>query len=373
MLSKKTFGITLLCIVGITTIILWKASVPSKTILKIFHAGSLAVPFERIEESFEHRHPDVDVQREHMGSVMAVKQITDVGRKADVLAVADYTLIHDMLYVEHADWHVRFARNEVVLAYNLKKSKYANEINSTNWYNILRKEDVTFGFSDPNADPCGYRALMIIQLAELYYNDSTIFDDLVLTNTAITVSKEDATYLIKTPEDLKPNTEKVVIRPKSVELISFVESGGIDYAFEYRSVAVQHNLEFLSLPEKINLGKAEHTDFYERVKLEKADGKVCVGKPVVYGMTVPKNAPNPKLGLEFVKYVLSKEGRTVLNNCGQPSIVPAVGNGNLPEELKTLVEFETGTQFIPSLADAKALSFSFMGMAAVPHYRKWEG
>ena len=87
---------------------------------------------------------------------------------------------------------------------------------------------MVFGFSNPNLDPCGYRSLMVMQLAELYYNDSKIFDDLVLNNTAITISEDaDGTFLMTVPEDPKPNTEKVNIRPKSVELVALVEEVGL--------------------------------------------------------------------------------------------------------------------------------------------------
>jgi molybdate/tungstate transport system substrate-binding protein len=155
-LTKILIAIIAICIV-IAGIFAWRALVTSKTALKIFHAGSLTVPFKEIEESFESQHPDVDVQREPMGSVKAVRQITDVGKKADVLVVADYSLIPDMIYMEYADWYVRFARNEMVLAYNQEKSKYADKINSTNWYTILEREGVTIRFSNPVLDACGYK------------------------------------------------------------------------------------------------------------------------------------------------------------------------------------------------------------------------
>jgi len=371
-LTKILIVVVATCIV-IGGILAWKALVPSKTVLKVFHAGSLAVPFKEIEETFEGQHPNVDVQREPMGSVKAVRQITDVGKQADVLAVADYSLIPDMMYTEYADWYVRFARNEMVLAYDQEKSSYADEINSTNWYNIIRREGVTFGFSNPNLDPCGYRAVMITQLAELYYNDSEIFDDLILSNTAITVSEENETYLIRTPEDLAPNTGKVIIRSKSVDLVTLIEEGGLDYAFEYRSVAVQHNLKFVNLPEKINLGKVEYADFYGKVRLEKADGKTCTGKPVVYGITVPKNAPNPSLGLEFIKLVLNETGRETFQNCGQPPIVPAVGSGNLPDELGSLVRLETGIQWTLTMVGNETVVLSFDDIFYMPPYEGWGG
>ena len=313
----------------------------AKTV-KVFHAGSLAVPLAEAESQFEALNPNIDVQRESMGSISAVRQITDVGKNGEVLASADYTLIPSMMYPEYADWYVRFATNDLVLAYNPELSMYADEITPENWYEILRRDGVIFAFSNPNLDPCGYRAVMVFQLAELHYGDEQIFDDLILDNTAITITEEgEGTYLIKTPEDQKPNTKKVDIRPKSVELVAFVEEGGLDYAFEYRSVAVQHNLAFVDLPEQIDLSKVEYADFYKKVKLETADGKTKTGKPIVYGITVPTNAENPELGLEFVKFVIGDAGQKIFSDMGQPPIVPPEGSGNLPEELKSLVYVES--------------------------------
>jgi len=311
----------------------------AKTV-RVFHAGSLAVPLAEAESQFEALHPNMDVQRESMGSVKAIRQITDVGKRADVLASADYSLIPGMMYPEYADWYVRFATNDMVLAYNPDKSKYAAEITPNNWYEILRKEGVVFGFSNPNLDPCGYRSLMVMQLAELHYKDSRIFDDLVLNNTAITISEDaDGTFLMTVPEDPKPNTEKVDIRPKSVELVAFVEEGGLDYAFEYRSVAVQHNLAFVDLPEQIDLSRIEYADTYKKMKVQTADG-AKTGKPIVYGITVPKNAENPDMGLEFVKFVIGDAGQNIFADMGQPPIVPPEGSGNVPEELKALMQLE---------------------------------
>jgi molybdate/tungstate transport system substrate-binding protein len=179
---------------------------------------------------------------------------------------------------------------------------------------------------------------MVFQLSELYYGDEKIFDELILDNTAITISEEeDGTYLIKTPEDMKPNTEKVSIRPKSVELVALVEVGGLDYAFEYRSVAVQHNLSYVDLPAEIDLGNVIYEDFYNTVKVQRADEEIITASTIIYGITVPKNAENPELGLEFVKFVIGDAGQKIIEDTGQTPIVPPEGSGNLPEELKGMI------------------------------------
>jgi len=324
------FAITIIACASVSSCVGEKVT----TELIIYNAGSLTVPFEKIEKEFEAEHPDIDIKYHQMGSVKAARQITDVGKTCDVIAVADYTLIPDMMYREYADWYIQFARNEIVLAYNPEKSRYADEITSENWYNILRRDDVIFGFSNPNDDPCGYRAVMVLQLAELYYSDPKIFDDLILKNTAITVTEDNGVYFIKTPGDLKPNTNRISIRPKSVELIGMLEEGGIDYAFEYRSVAVQHNLKFIELQGQTNLSKVEYEEIYKKVRLQTTDGKIKTAKPIVYGITVPKNALHPELGIEFIKFVIGEKGRRVFEECGQPPIIPAVESGNVPEALR---------------------------------------
>ena len=54
---------------------------------------------------------------------------------------------------------------------------------------------------------------------------------------------------------------------------------------------------------------------------------------IVYGITIPKNAENPELGLEFVQFVIGDAGQKIFADMGQPPIVPAEGSGVLPAEL----------------------------------------
>ncbi|WP_292461170.1 tungstate ABC transporter substrate-binding protein WtpA [Methanothermococcus sp.] len=314
-----------------------ESSASNPTVLKIFHAGSLSVPFKEYEKIYEKEHPNVDVQREPAGSVACIRKIIDLNKTADVLASADYSLIPSMMVPKYADWYLMIARNELVLAYT-DNSKYHNEINSTNWYKILNKPDVKFGFSNPNDDPCGYRSQMVIQLAEPYYKNSTIYDNLILKNTNFKVKEENGTYHIIVPKEINVNTNKIFLRSKETDLVGPIEAGAYDYLFIYKSVATQHHLKYIELPKEINLGYYDCADNYKKVKLTTGDGKTKVGKPIVYGITVPKNANHPKEGIEFVKTIL--EHPEVFENAGQPVIKPAVGFGNVPPELKEFVEIK---------------------------------
>ena len=298
---------------------------PEQTILTVIPAGSLLYPLENIEAAFESQHPEIDVRIEGHGSIQAIRQVTDLEREVDVVAVADASLIPDMMYrlmgeggSNYTDWYVAFAGNEVVIAYT-NKSAGADEITQENWYQVLARPDVRVGFSNPMLDACGYRALMVTALAEEYYGESGLFEAIIGSSfdPPLTVTRADGIRKITLPERMRPADEKVAIRDGSIYLLSLLDAGGIDYAFEYRSVAEEHGLRWIDLPPQINLGSAEHADDYQKVHVTlgfrrfQSIGSERVGQPIVYAITIPANAPHPDEARMFVDFVLEafQEGR----------------------------------------------------------------
>jgi len=283
--------------------------------LTIFHAGSLAVPFSEMEEEFESLYPGVDVQCESASSGVTIRKVTELGKNAEIIASADYALIPALMFPDYADWYVTFAKNRMVLCYT-DQSLYADEITSDNWFDILLRDGVEYGHSDL-LDPCGYRTLLVWQLAELYYEQPGLYDALM------------------------ENCPDKNIRPKSVELVALLESGDLDYASEYSSVAMQHNLQYVEFPPEIDFSAIEHADFYLQSTVdipatEQGETIAMSGMPIVYGITIPKNAENPDLAVAFMEYLLGESGQAVMNQNGQPSITPAVANdiSKLPTELQ---------------------------------------
>ncbi len=284
--------------------------------LIIFNAGSLAVPFKEISEEFKARHPGVKIILEAAGSRICARKIADLKRPCDVMASADYTVIDNLLIPEYADWNIKFASNEMVIVY-VENSKRANNINKENWFDILLQKDVAFGRSDPNSDPCGYRALLVTILAEKFYNRPGLVES---------IKSKDQQY----------------IRPKEVDLLALLETGVIDYIFIYRSVAVQHNLKYLVLPDEINLKKADLSDFYKSASVSltgKQPGTFITkaGEPIIYGITILKNAPNRKLAMAFLTFLLDADsGGAILEKNGQSLAVPSTTEtfNKLPESLK---------------------------------------
>jgi molybdate/tungstate transport system substrate-binding protein len=146
--------------------------------LLVFHAGSLSLPFKQIAKAFEEKNPGVSIKTEAAGSVASARKITDLHRYCDIFASADYKVIDDMLIPDYANFNIKFAGNEMAIVYT-EHSKYADEINDRNWTEILLKDDVTYGRSNPDDDPCGYRTVLVSKLAEKYYNLSGFSDKLL--------------------------------------------------------------------------------------------------------------------------------------------------------------------------------------------------
>jgi len=299
--------------------------------LIVFHAGSLSKPLADVSKAFEDymakKGVRVEVFREASGSVDAVRKVTDLHRRVDVVAVADYTLIPKMMMPKYAEFCIGFATNEVVLVYT-NSSRYANEINSSNWFKILAKKGVKFGFSNPNRDPCGYRALMVMKLADDYYHEP-VFETLVENNTNVR-AKGNVIYV---PPEIETNG-KIVIRPKETDLLGLLESHSIDYAFEYRSLAMQQHLRFVELPKEINLGSPKES--YNVSVLLEFKGKEIRAKPIVYGVTIPKNAEHKELAIEFLKFLLTR-GREIFEKDYQRFLPKPIVIGKVPKGIESVI------------------------------------
>jgi molybdate/tungstate transport system substrate-binding protein len=323
------------------------------TSMRVLCAGSLIVPFNELETAFEAEHPNVDVLVEGHGSIQVIRQVTELYQEADVMAVADHDLIPLLMYStkidatdqSYADWYLKFATNSVGIAYT-SQSRYADEINEANWYEIISRPDVRLGIADPRLDPCGYRTLMVCQLAEDFYGDDEILEEVIGDfQTPITVSESDTGDKLLIPEILTPISDRLVLRSGSVWLISLLESGDVDYAFEYESVAKQHQVEFLNLPVEINLSSEDYAGFYQAVSCQLAFQRFAsvnpefLGQPIIYGVTIPNNAPHPELAAEFIKLLIGEEGQEIMKANYHPMIIPAVADNpqNLPAALKPLI------------------------------------
>ena len=287
--------------------------------LIIFHAGSLSVPFHQLADTFMKENPGVKLLLEGAGSTECARKISELKKPCDIIASSDYTVIRDLLIPNYANWYVNFATNEMGIAYT-DKSTMADKINKDNWFDVLQMKKIIYGRANPNLDPCGYRTIFTFLLSEKYYKKSGL---------AVKLTKKDEGF----------------IRPKEVDLLALLETHTVDYIFIYKSVAIQHKLKFLSLPVEINQSDPSFSEYYSNATTEvsgKDKNKKTLKKaePMLYAVTIIKNAPHKNAAIKFIAFLLSDNGKKIMEGNGQPSInfVKKEYLQNVPDSIRKYVK-----------------------------------
>ncbi len=166
---------------------------------------------------------------------------------------------------------------------------------------------------------------MVIKLAEIYYKSQGLYKKLL---------------------DNRPQEH---VFPDGAQLVGKLKDGALDYAWEYLSVAVQHQLKYVKLPDNINLGNYTFDDFYRQATVEVSGKKPGTkvkksGKSITYGVTLIKDAPHKEAAIAFLQYMLSPDGGLrILKEQGQPPFIPSrvpskEMKEKLPAPLRNLVE-----------------------------------
>lgn len=317
MMKKINKVFIILFLINLVFLVSCKSKTENEII--IFHAGSLSVPLKQLAREYMEINPHIEIMLEGAGSVACARKITELDKECDIMASADYKVIEKFLMPEYTDWNIWFATNEMVIAYH-EKSVHSDIIGPDNWYEILSDDDVIYGRADPDADPCGYRTVMMFKLAADYYKQDGLAEKLI-------------------------DKDRNMIRPKGVDLVALVETKALDYIVEYKSVCEQHGLDYISLPPEINLSDPAFEDLYKSVSVDitgdrPGDYVQIKGSSMIYGLTVLKDAPNKDNAVDFLAFFLGEKGREVLQANGQPPIdLRLVGPGEtLPERLRVLLK-----------------------------------
>ena len=275
---------------------------PMADSMTVFHAGSLAPPFGAAEPDFEAAF-GVDVNREAKGSVASTQKVTQQGRRADVLGVSDFRLLRDRLLPEHGDWYAVFTTNAMSIQYR-EDSPGAGDVTADDWWEVLARDGVRIGHSDPAVDPGGYRAVMAMRLGTIPFDGRRLYDE--------------ATY-----ERLRENS--VVPTGTETNLEGQLESGELDYVFYYQSISSTSGKPYVDLQPEVDLSRATnaYAAHYAKAEVE-TDSGTFVGAPIAYGVTVPSVAAAPDRGAQWVEYFATDPGRAVLEDHGLVPVDPIV-------------------------------------------------
>ena len=272
----------------------------------VIYAGSLVNIFENeIKLAFKNL-TGYNFIGEGKGSVQISNMILDGFRKPDIFVSADTTPIERLINhsLPLAYWLVKFGSAELVIAYN-PQSPFAPELLKASnceipWYKILEKEGLKFGRTDPELDPKGYYTVIAAKLANIYYNDSTIKDKI-----------------------LGEDRNKEQILPEEI-LKSILDSGQIDATAAYKHEAIAKGLPYIKLPDQINLSEPNYTNFYNKVSYKLGTGETISGNPIFFSFTIPNTVENIEGAMSFVKFLLSENGKKILEKVGLNPIGPII-------------------------------------------------
>jgi molybdate/tungstate transport system substrate-binding protein len=265
-----------------------------------------------------------DYKGEGHGSIQNANMIIDGQRFPDVFISVGANPINMLINNNNkpslAKWYLGFASDEMVIAYN-PKSPFASDFQKAKtgfvpWYHVLAKPGIKFLRTDPFLDPKGCYTVIAVKLAGILYHNSSLSSSI-----------------------LNGERNKDQLRPEEI-LLTLLEQGEADAIPAYKHEAVERGFPFISLPPQINLGNPDFTNYYKQASCtttpQQQDGSLTYGKPIVFDITIPNTVRNNAGAIQFVKFILSKQGNIILQNDGFKTIAPLIHGGNvssIPKEV----------------------------------------
>ena len=179
-------------------------------------------------------------------------------------------------------WYASFATSGLVLGYN-PHSKFAAQLQSQPWYNVITQPGFLLGRTDPSTDPKGKLTV-------------TALDDAASTDSASTKSIE---------------SNSATVFPET-SLVGRLQAGQLDAGFFYAVEAAAAHIPTVPLAGIPTL-KAEYT------------------------ITVLNNAPDQAAADSFVGYLLGSQAGPVLTQDGITLVKPAQVTGTPPANLQGIL------------------------------------
>ncbi len=269
-----------------------------------------------------------------MGSVAAAQRILLSPKQYSFFLSIDPAVIEDILYPKGiSSWYIAIASDQMVIAVSPQYVKYVSSLNQSLYQaeienntalekkylseilDIVLSGNATVGTSNPNTDPEGYRALMMLQLSGLW-------------------TKDNITYYVSKLEYLN-ETGKLYEVTAGSALFAYLESGTVAYDIAiYKSSAIAQKLPYIPLPPEVNLGSSSFSSFYQNasVTIISNGQKVTLrGAPIYLCFTIPKGSQDEEQGAVLALFILSPEGKDLLKSFGVEPLSEPLFFGNISD------------------------------------------
>ncbi len=169
------------------------------------------------------------------------------------------------------------------------------------------------GTSNPNTDPEGYRALMMLQLSGIWImgNSSYYTSELSYAN----------------------STGRLYEVTAGSDLFAYLESGTISFDIAlYRSSAIEQHIPYIILPSAVNLGNSSYSGFYAKSSVTiVSDGQSVTlhGAPIYLCFTIPNGAVDKLQGAQLALFLISPQGRELMKSYNIEPLERPIISGNI--------------------------------------------
>lgn len=295
--------------------------------LRVLYAGSLVALMENGLGPAFTKASRIAVQGRPGGSVALAHMILDGLQIPDVFVSADPGVNRLLLRPASgpsAPWFFTLARTTMVIAYS-PASRFAPAFREAAagrraWYDVLASPGLRLGRTDPRLDPKGYRTILLLRLAEQYYQRGGL-----------------EARLLGAPENPAQTFPEEA-------LVGRLDSGQLDAGFFYLTEVEEQHLPYIPLPDQINLGNPGMARLYARAVFTDAAGAVHRGAPILYTIAIPSTARNLSGAVQFVQFLYGPTARQILKAHGLLPVRILVGGDprTVPPSLRQLTQGSYG-------------------------------
>lgn len=259
--------------------------------LDVFHADSLAGPMSELKKAFEGKFQAATITL-HSGTSKQLAERILNGAACDVFAPSSPAVIDEDLLNKRiagfdkaaASWYVVFSANEMVVIVAKGNPLGIRHVAD------LAKPGVKFVRVTGEKDLATNRTIEFLQKAAALEGQPALAQK-IIDGAAV--------------DPAKANSVSDTVRAVKDRI---ADAGVVYYS---AAVAARNDVDIIRFPASVNLSE----------KIRNA-------------ATVPGTAKNEKVALDFVTFLLSEEGQTILRDTGQPPVVPAIRKGDVPADLR---------------------------------------
>jgi len=246
--------------------------------VNVLYAGSLVTLMEKgIGPAFDTASGD-SFRGFAGGSNALANQIKGKLRQGDVFISANPKVNDSLTGAANGgwvSWYVGFATSPLVIGYD-PNSRFAADLKTKPWYEVLREPGIRIGRTDPKLDPKGALTVKLLDKAETDYEQPGL-------EKAVLGDAENPAQVL--PEE---------------NLVGRLQSGQLDVGFFYSTETADLKIAAIPLPKDVSL--SAH-----------------------YTVTVLNNAPDADAAAAFVTFLLSAPGKAIMQAHGLTLTKATVG------------------------------------------------